>query len=490
MAFTERALAQLSALRGALGREPLTKLRTRADALEQVRAWCRQSLASQHLVHVASALSQQLGAELADLETLGIPVDVLACFPAWRTASRRGFRPQGLGLSLAPAGAGESLRSLRIQLSPAAGTVSHALLLLRDLLRCTDPDVQLVVVVEPGANLDGLRALVADLIPVQQRRRAEDASGSRVRFVELPTRTVFAQDNARSARDAAGNPVLLVPRAFQPGASRADDELSPRVAEAALGVRTVGSMLFWEGGNLISDSEHCFVGVDTIADNVSRLGLGAAEVLAILSAELGAPVAPLGELSRARSDGTRIVSSGQASFHIDLDVALLGRYGRRNQPVALVADAARGLDFVERVLEREHLFRDHFVPPAVARTMIAGLYDAYARERHEQLLAYAGTLDGLGYKIVGVPDLRVDPAENVFGTINLDFGYCNVLAGLRRGRPAAYYLRWGIPALDSAAESRLRSIGLEAVSVATSRRTANALMSLQGGLHCFCGPLG
>jgi hypothetical protein len=49
---------------------------------------------------------------------------------------------------------------------------------------------------------------------------------------------------------------------------------------------------------------------------------------------------------------------------------------------------------------------------------------------------------------VGGSDLRIDPVENVFVSTNLDFGYCNVLRGLRRSRQAVHYLHWGFPALD------------------------------------------
>ena len=86
-----------------------------------------------------------------------------------------------------------------------------------------------------------------------------------------------------------------------------------------------------------------------------------------------------------------------------------------------------------------------------------------------------------------MPDLRIDPLENVFASTNLDFGYCNILPGIRDGRPAAHYLPWGIPALDKAAARCFQDAGLEPVRIATPR-VANALMRLHGG-HCFCGAL-
>ena len=61
-----------------------------------------------------------------------------------------------------------------------------------------------LVVVEPGANLDALRRLVRDFF--------HEPAADRVRFAELRSITVFAQDNARAARDSQDRPVLLIPR--------------------------------------------------------------------------------------------------------------------------------------------------------------------------------------------------------------------------------------------------------------------------------------
>ncbi len=478
-------LNELAALAAETGPVSAAELRRHSTLWERYRSWCRRALAETHLATVASHVCRTLRFDLSDLADLGIPVDVLQWFPAWAAGSRKGFRPRGGGLKPAPAGADQPVGWLRVQLSPAAGTIPYALTLLRDLLRRLDPSVRFTVVVEPGGNLAGLRRLVK-----QFHAGAAGRAEQRVHFAELRSMTLFAQDNARPARDASGNPVLLIPRAFRRGDPRAEDELAPEEAERAFGIPVVRSQLYWEGGNLVQDGERCLVGVDTIAENVCRLGLSAAEVLALFTAELGCVVVPLGELSRARFDveKDRLVASGQAAFHLDLDVSLLGRWGKARRPRALVADAARGLEFLPAVRARRNLGAGLFLPASQARQLIETEYDAYARQRHPQLLAYAATLEQLGYRVIGVPDLRIDPRENLFGPGNLDFGYCNVLPGLCRGRPAVYYLPWGIRALDREARQRLQSAGVVPVRV-SSPRIANGLMSLCGGLHCFCGRL-
>jgi hypothetical protein len=75
---------------------------------------------------------------------------------------------------------------------------------------------------------------------------------------------------------------------------------------------------------------------------------------------------------------------------------------------------------------------------------------------------------------------------DVFKRVNLDFGYCNVLPGLRHGRPAVHYFRSGIRSLDGGAAARIQRAGVDAVPVSTPD-VASALMLLQGGLHCCCG---
>ncbi len=362
-----------------------------ADAarLEELQDEVRRALATRHLVEVAAEIARWGGCDFGSLSLLGIPVDLLDCFPRWREGARVPFLPGASGLRLAPSGAAVPLGTLRLQLSPAPGSIPYALSLVRDLLVRLDPSTSLVVVVEPGADIDALNRLAARFHP--------DAT-ARVRFVPLRCITVFAQDNARAARDRAGRGVLLVPRGFREGALRAEDALDPGEAARVFGVPVHRSRLYWEGGNVVHDEERCFVGVDTIAENTARLGLARDEAVALLEAEFGLPVVPLGRMETARvdPDDESRSATGQASFHIDLDVALLGRFGRARRPRALVADVARGLDFAGDVLASRRLTSGHFLPPRDIRRHLRAEYEASAAARHPLLLDYADTLAACG----------------------------------------------------------------------------------------------
>lgn len=252
------------------------------------------------------------------------------------------------------------------------------------------------------------------------------------------------------------------------------------------------SRILWEGGNLLCDGQRFLVGVDTLAENRARLGLAHGQILRLLEAEVGCPVVPLGDLERARYDATEraVQESGQAEYHIDLDVALLGPTRPNGPPRALVSDVALGLDHMDAVLAHPQIVRGHFVPEPEARELMAAEYQAFAQQRYPDLMGYAATLEELGYTVTGMPDLRMARSGDIFNRRNMDFGYCNVLPGLHRGRPAVLYLALGLRELDCAAVQCLRAAGVKPVRVSRSPFVANRLMTLRGGLRCFCGSVG
>jgi len=347
---------------------------------------------------------------------------------------------------------------------------------LRGLCRAIEPGVALGVLAEPGADLRHLRRLVR---AVAGRRRVPIGTAAAA--------TVYARDPALPARDRRGRPALLVPRGFRPERAMPLRALAAR--RGALGVPVRRSLLYWEGGNIVHDAARCLVGADTIAENRARLGLPHAETLAILRAELGRDVRVLGEPARARldPDAERVVRSGQAAYHLDLDVALLGRVGPDGQLVALLADPALGLALLPRVLAHPRLLAAHFAPRRDARRLLAAAYRREAVRRMPSLRTYRRQLVALGYRVVGVPDLRTDTRTNLQGIANVNVTCCNVLPA-RRGRiPVVYYLPWGIPALDRAAVARYREAGVAPRAVSDDGELAHELMRLHAGLRCLTG---
>jgi len=445
-------------------------------------SWTRRALERAHLVDVGAALHRELGLDAQGLRALRLPVDLLETFPRWRQGSRVGFSPRPLGLTLVPAAAGRPLGNVRLQISTAWGGTPITVSLLRDLTRGLDRSVRVVVLLDPDSDGAGVRRLVRECLG---RERS-------IRIFSVGFGTIFARDNALAARDRRGRPVLLVPRALRTSGESSASPLDARAAQRLLAVRVVRSRLFWHGGNILFDGECLAVGADTISENVTRLGLTATEVLAILTAELGGEVVVLGATGSARFDHARnrMAPSGQASYHIDLDVALLGRTGRDGRPTTLVADPRRGLEQLGAVLAHRRLTLSPYLPPSRAREQIAREYRAAARERTSMLQAYRERLADCGYRVVGVPELRTrDERDTLLSLASVDLVYCNVLPGMNRGRPAVHYLPWGIPALDAAAERCFRAAGVLPVRLARTPHLANAMIQRAAGLRCFCGAM-
>ncbi len=207
--------------------QSFSKLATHTDTLEQARKLCRAALAETHLVKVAHTLSKDLGAKKEDLAAAGLPIDLLQFFPNWRRGSRAGFKPRSFGLRPTPTGAGKPLGTLRLQLSHHPGYIPYALILIRDLLRNTDSSVPVIVMVNQGTDLAEMQTLINSFHPSARKR---------VRLIEGKANTAFAQDNARSARDQDGNPVMYIPRDFSKGKNRQDDALSETEAQRQYGV--------------------------------------------------------------------------------------------------------------------------------------------------------------------------------------------------------------------------------------------------------------
>ena len=464
----------MRALRTELGAASGARVLRHASAVVGLLAWTRRALGRAHLVQVAAALHRDLGLDLDGLRALRLPVDLLEEFPRWRQGSTAGFSPRPLGLALVPDGAGHPLAALRLQLSAAWGGSAIVLGVLRELARHLHPTPRVVVLIDP--ETEGL--------PVRRR--------GRVTFARVDFGTIFARDNAVAARDGRGRGVLLVPRALRTEWNSGVEPLDARAAWRRLGLRVVRSRLYWHGGNVLFDGNSLAVGADAIAENVTRLGLTADEVVTLLAAELGREVVVLGSPRSARFDHerNRVAPSGQASYHVDLDVALLGRTGTDGRPTALVADPRRGLALLSAVLAHPAVTASPHLSAARARAVLAREYRAAAREREPMLRAYRERLERRGYRVVGVPELRLREGRNdTVGLRPLDFVYCNVLPGLNRGRPAVHYLPWGIGALDAAAERCFREAGVVPIRLARTPELASAMMRRAAGLRCFCGAM-
>ncbi len=429
-----------------------------------------------HLVTLASTLARELAVDVDGLRSLRLPVDLLAAFPHWREGSANHFTPRSLGLRLSPDRIDRALPGLRLHVSPRLSGAALLFNLLHDLRNTLDRSTPIAVLVDSVHDPRSLRRAASNLFgPLPH-----------VRFVAVDFGSLFARDSALAARDRRDRPVLFVPRRLPPDHRDKAEALDRRAAERTLGVRVMQSRLHWQAGNILFDGRTLAVGADTIAENVSRLGLSIDEVTKLLSAEFGHAITVLGDPAAGRVDdeyeGMR--PSGQASYHIDLDVALVGA----SEPTALVADERLGLSLLPAALASRALERPSYLEsPSRVRKLIVQEYRTGARQRARRLQQYRDALIARGYRVVSVPDLRTRALnESVAGV--RDISYCNVLAARVRGRSSLLYAAWGIPALDAAAVKAYGQAGATPIRIGRAA-LAPAMMERAAGLRCYCGAM-
>ncbi len=379
------------------------------------------------------------------------------------------------------------LKALRLQIPATPGGAAIGLRLVRDLLWTLDERVHLVVAVQPGSDIRALRALLDHW----------DQPARRVRWVESGVASPFAQDNAVTMVERGGGHCLLLPRDDQriglgQGLRRAD-------LERGYGMTIRRSRFYFEGGEICRDGEHCLVSANTVARNMVAGGRDAESVLAGMARAFGLPVSMLGDLDEAlevarhgRSAPRSVSGRGAAESRLESDVTLLGRVIPGGPPVAAIAATAVSPDLLDGILENAQLFQDHFLPPGEMRSAFLSGLEVTMRRREPRLAHYRKTLAGLGYRIVEIPDVRLDPDLNPLGRVNFTFNYVNVVPARQwYGEAACYYLSCGMERVEAAVRATYAAAGLRAIPVnPDSAVSGNEIMLLGGGLHRATSKLG
>jgi len=304
---------------------------------------------------------------------------------------------------------------------------------------------------------------------------ARDPWPDRVRFLELTPETritIWPQDPFVVLTDGQGRGTLLVSHQF---ARVKDREMAIQLA-AFLDLPWRDCPLSFEGGDIVSDEDHAFIGATTIRRNAVTLEQTDEWVVKQFEAELGKPVLVI---------GPALYSAG----HIDMILTPLGR------KKLLLADAAWGARLAaEQLAESPEAVtafetdceRMFFGAPGIAALRYS-TGDVVARPNvvgetrhaieHSEVIAphldrLAEELAARGYEIHRVPFLyvRLDPSESTPTDDTAATGpatsgpddsspelrfpeltYNNVLLETIEGRRIVYLPRYGWPALDEAA---------------------------------------
>lgn len=292
---------------------------------------------------------------------------------------------------------------------------------------------------------------------------------ARIKFLELPADnpiTIWPQDPFLVLTSRTGATKLLMPRQFD----RVGDRVMAAEIAAAHGFEISASRLYFEGGDIVSDESFVFVGASTIRHNAERWPLSEAGIAELFEGELGRRVLVVG-------------THPQPIGHIDMVLTPLG-----DRRVAL-ADSGAGASIAKQalssdaaaVLAFETAAEENFFgsPGVKSLTLVDGRKITAPELKHQTaamieasrrlapaLEGIAGALEGFGYEVVRVPFLFGGPASRERGAGAAGskaaypmLSYNNVLIEEAEGARVVYLPRYGLTALDDAAESAWTGLG-------------------------------
>jgi len=314
----------------------------------------------------------------------------------------------------------------------------------------------------------------------------------RIRFLDLPFKnpiTIWTQDPfvvLAGQSPQGGEITLLASKAFE----RADDRMMADVLARETGYRVETSGLFFEGGNIVSDSEHVLIGANTIRRNALELDVPEPEVVLRFEEELGRRVLVVGPFP-------------QPVAHIDMVLTPLGD-GR-----LALADAAAGARIAELALKEdpqsvaafegwceEHFFGDPSIHeiagvdgPLTAPDVRGRTAEMIEKSRKIAPLldGVATSLEGHGYRVERIPFLfggpETDPpveGERSMRAAYPMLTYNNVLVEDDAEGRLVYLPRYGWSAIDESARQAWERLGF------TTRQIDGLTISAMygGALRC------
>lgn len=313
----------------------------------------------------------------------------------------------------------------------------------------------------------------------------------RIRFVDMPQDfelTIWPQDPFVVLEDEAG-PRLLASPEF----ARADDREMARLVAEFLDLPLDYASLAFEGGNIVADESHVFIGANTIRHNALEQKLTEAEIALRFEQEFGRKVIvvgpapqPIGHIDMMLTPlgGTRLVLAdpgwGARLARQDLD--------KNPQAVAAFETSSEGNFFgLPGISELATASGGRIRPPAIVGSSAQAIADSKAIAASLDRLA--ASLGELGFEVHRVPYLFQQPQrpepQAVGETIPASPGYPqltynNVLLEATEDHRSVYLPSYGWESLDRAAANAWRELGYRVTSVPGFTTTA----MYGGALRC------
>ena len=313
--------------------------------------------------------------------------------------------------------------------------------LYRTLLRALPEDVRIRVVC-PGEKAEAeFRSVWATMA---------DAKGRQVTVtrVEGPI-TLWSRDRLIARQGArTGRPApSFIPLNFEEGEEEKTNEIRmiPRLWNSRSPQRPTMGVLRMEGGNVVSNRRHAFVGVNVLMDN-AHLGVSDRRLAREISRTLGVPVVFVG------------CAAGEVPYeHVDMYLTPL------DDRTVLVGCTR----LAQSLMTRRRAGR-------LSRSSAGWVYEDMdvSEETADLLDAVAEQVESLGYEVVRTP-LIIDAERQWVVTYN------NVVLDRRLGRNTVYLPMYRIAFLDRAGEDIYRRLGLEVRKIDVS-----GIFDLGGAVRC------
>lgn len=315
----------------------------------------------------------------------------------------------------------------------------------------------------------------------------------RVKFLTLPSEismTIWPQDPFVVLHNSDGPNQLLLSHIFQ----RAGDRDMAIELAKYLGWKWKDSKLSFDGGNIVADNNHIFIGANTIYNNAGELKETPDKIVRRFERQLGKPVLVIGPVP-------------QPIGHIDMMLTPLGEnkiiladpnWGAKlaaeqlskspEKVKAFELNCERMFFANPKIQQLQDLKGNIIEPPAMVGLTRRAIEDS--RKIAPQLDKLAEKLSNRGYEIIRMPFLfmlseyvdsnstDVDPNQYKAGYPQIT--YNNVLLEVIENRQVVYLPQYGWPALDNAARKAWENVGYEIIAIGNFSTSA----MYGGALRC------
>jgi len=300
----------------------------------------------------------------------------------------------------------------------------------------------------------------------------------RIKFLTLPSEismTIWPQDPFVVLEDSDGKGQLLLSKVFE----RVGDRQMAIELAKHLGWEWKDSKLSFDGGNIVADKDHVFIGANTIYDNAITLKTSPDEIALQFERELGRGVLvigpapqPIGHIDMMLTPlGGKKIILADSDWGAELAAEQLSKYPEEVKAFEL--NCERMFFANPEIKQLRNAKGDVIEPPKIVGLTKRAIEDS--GKIAPQLDKLAETLSNRGYEVIRMPFLfmAAEDADSNISDVDADqqkagypqITYNNVLLEVIEDRRVVYLPQYGWGALDDAARKVWEKAGYEVVAI-------------------------